>query len=61
VDVIKFSDVRKVDNRRIPTKLTMIPKDKEGQKTILNYEKINYGVNVEPSFFSKQNMRKLSR
>ncbi len=61
VDVIKFSNVREVDNRRIPTKLTMIPKDKEDHKTILNYENIDYGVNVEPGFFSKQNMRKLSR
>lgn len=61
VDVMKFSEIRTLDGRKIPSKLTMIPQDKEGHKTIIKYHDANFNIEIEPSFFSKQNMRKLSR
>ncbi len=61
VDVMKFSEVDKIGERKIPTNLTMIPQEKEGHKTIMKYLSANFNVDMKPAFFSKQNMRKLSR
>lgn len=61
VDVMKFSEVQTLDGRKIPTKLSMIPQAKEGHKTIMKYHEADFNINIEPSFFSKQKMRKLSR
>lgn len=61
VDVMRFSEVDELDNRKIPTKLTMIPQEKDGHKTIMKYHSADFGVDLEAAFFSKQNMRKLSR
>lgn len=60
-ELMKFSEVENMDGRQIPTKLTMIPKDKDGQKTILKYHSNDFGIDIDPGFFSKQNMKKLSK
>ena len=53
------SSVRKMGGRTIPTHLEMIPQNKPGEKTILDYRKIRFNVKIRPSFFSIQNMKRV--
>ena len=54
-----LSDIKKMDDRIMPTHLEMIPADKEGNKTILNFDNIKFNVDLNESFFSQQNMRRV--
>lgn len=54
-----MSDVKVMDNREMPTRLEMIPADKPGQKTIMIFEKMDFDIKIDESFFSQQNMKKV--
>ena len=49
----------KMDDRIIFSHWEMVPYDKPGNKTILDYEKIDFNINIEESFFSEQNMKRV--
>lgn len=53
------SEIRNVGNRTLPSKLTMIPADKEGNKTILELIDMEFDKNIPVSFFSQQNMKRI--
>ena len=54
-----LSDVKQMDDRKLPVKLEMIPTNKQGQKTTLTFSWIKFNLNFNESFFSQQNMRKV--
>jgi len=37
----------------------MIPLDKPGQKTIMDYKKIEFNIKTKASFFSQKNMKRI--
>lgn len=53
------SEIKKLGDRTLPSKLTMIPADKEGNKTILRLIDMEYDKNIPMSFFSQQNMKRI--
>ena len=53
------TEIKKMDDRTIPTHWEMIPEDKPGEKTIMIYEKIDFNIDVKESFFSEQNMKRI--
>ncbi|WP_291858613.1 outer membrane lipoprotein-sorting protein [Marinilabilia sp.] len=54
-----LDEIEDVGDRTIPTRYTVIPANEEGHKTIMKFEKINFGVEMEESFFSIQNMKRM--
>jgi len=54
-----LSDIKKMDDRVIPTRMEMIPADKKGQKTIMIFEDTKFDVPLKEDFFSIQNMKKI--
>jgi outer membrane lipoprotein-sorting protein len=54
-----LSDIKMMGNRKMPTRLEMIPSDKPGQKTVLIFKNIEFDVKIDESFFSQQNMKKV--
>ena len=54
-----LSDIKKMDDRIIPTRMEMIPADKKGQKTIMIFENTDFDVPLKEDFFSIQNMKKI--
>jgi len=54
-----LSEIKQMDDRRIPTRMEMIPADKEEQKTILIFDEIEFNIDLDESFFSQQNMRRI--
>ena len=54
-----LSDIKKMDDRTMPTRLEMIPADEEGNKTILIFNEIDFNIDIKESFFSQQNMKRI--
>ncbi len=54
-----LSDIKKMDDRVMPTRMEMIPADEEGHKTILIFEKVDFDVKIKDNFFSQQNMKRI--
>jgi len=52
-------NVKTMDDRKIPTKIEIIPADKEDQKTIVEINEIEFNIDIKNSFFSQQNMKRL--
>ncbi|MFD2200788.1 outer membrane lipoprotein-sorting protein [Shivajiella indica] len=59
VSTIKASEIKKMDDREIPTLLEMVPADKPGQKTILKYNIVLFNRPLEDNFFTVQSMKDL--
>jgi len=59
VKTMLASRVRKMGGRTIPTHLEMIPQNKPGHKTVLDYQKLKFNIKIRPSFFSVQNMKRV--
>jgi outer membrane lipoprotein-sorting protein len=49
---MRWSDVREFDGRLLPARMEIVPEDKQGHKTELVYDKINFDVDVPESMFS---------
>lgn len=56
---IEFSDLRIFDNRLIASKMILIPADKPDQRTIMNYDDLQFDIDIDESFFTQQNMRRV--
>lgn len=50
--VMRFSDVREMDGRRIPTTTVIEPVDREGHRTEMRYLSIDFDADVPESTFS---------
>jgi len=53
------SDIKKMDDREIPTKIEFIPEDNKGNKTIVILDEVQFNVSISDDFFSQQNMKKV--
>ncbi len=59
VNTMVGSKIKNVGDRMLPLKMEMIPADKPGNKTILEYSKIVFDKPISDRFFSQQNMKKV--
>jgi len=59
INVENGYNLKKMSDRIIPTKIEMIPADEEGKKTVLEFLELEYNIDIDDSFFSKQNMKKV--
>ena len=53
------SDVKTMDGRKIPSRIEIVPADKENQKTVVVIDIIKFNVPMQDSFFSVQNIKRL--
>ena len=49
---MRFEDVREMDGRRVPTRMVIVPLDREGNRTEMRYLEIDFDANVSESTFS---------
>lgn len=59
INIMKASEIKTFDNRKLPSKLEMIPVDKKRHKTIMTYSSITFNEPIEDKFFTLQNMKRL--
>ena len=53
------SNLKKMDGRNIFAHWEMIPEDKPGNKTVMEYDKIQFNIKTDESFYSEQNMKRV--
>lgn len=53
------TNIKQMGGRTITTKMTIKPADEPENQTILEYENIEFGVKLDESFFTIQNMKNL--
>jgi len=59
VNTMIGSKIKNIGDRMLPTKMEMIPADKPGNKTILEYSEIVFDKPISDRFFSQQNMKRV--
>lgn len=59
VNTIVFSDVKNLGGREIPAKMELVPEDKQGHRTVLVQEKVDFNPGLDVSFFSIQNLQQV--
>jgi outer membrane lipoprotein-sorting protein len=55
---MSYSGFRNMGGRLVPTVMDMRPEDKPGERTTVRYEELEFDVDVDPSFFSLQTLRR---
>lgn len=56
---VEFSNITEMDGRVFPAKMTMIPANEPDHRTIMEYETLEFDIDIEASFFTRQNMRRV--
>ena len=59
VNMMTGSEIEEFENRTLPSRYEMIPMDKEGHKTIMIYENVEFNIDIPERFFTIQNMKRL--
>ncbi len=57
INTMTGSQIKNVGDRMLPTKMEIIPANKPGNKTILEYSSIVFDKPINDRFFSQQNMK----
>ena len=55
---MRFGDVRKVGERRVPHHWEMVPLDKEGHRTAIEIHRFDFDVDFDASVFTKRHLTK---
>lgn len=53
------SDIKMLDDRLLPAKMTMVPADKPENATVFEFLDLEFDVKIDDDFFSQQNMKKV--
>lgn len=59
VNTMELTDIQQFGQRKIPTTIIVKPADKENERTILTYQKLEYDIDIDESFFSRANMQRV--
>ena len=59
ISTLLKSDIANVGGKPIPTRLTMVPNQKEGYRTVVTISEGNFSASLDERFFTQQNMKKL--
>ncbi|MBO6517162.1 MAG: outer membrane lipoprotein-sorting protein [Bacteroidia bacterium] len=59
VNTFTASNIRMMGGKMIASKMVILPADKKGQKTILEYKSLDFKTPISDDFFTVQNMKKI--
>lgn len=59
INVMEGFDIQTYDGRTLPRRLRMTPMETPDQYTEMTYEGLEFDIDVDPSFFSQQNMKRI--
>lgn len=60
VNIMKSGDVKVMGNRKITSKIEMIPVNKSGQSTVIIYNSILFDKEISEDFFTVRNMKRIN-
>ena len=58
VNLISKMQGKIMSGRRVPARLECVPAKKKGQRTILNYQQLEFDIPLDDKFFSYQRLQK---
>ncbi len=53
------SEIKQFSDRKLPSKLEILPADKPNQRTVVNILSSDFNTKIDESFFSQQNMKRV--
>lgn len=53
-----FSDIKTFSGKRLPSKMTMVPHNKEHHKTIIEYIELEFDTKIDDDIFTLRNLKK---
>ena len=59
VNTMNSYDVKSYGNRKLASRMEIIPAEKPNQKTVMVVEKYDFDIAIDDSFFSQQNMQRV--
>lgn len=59
VNTMYGKNIKTIGGRTLPTRLELIPADKDGQKTIVEQLALDFNVKLDESYFSVQNLKRV--
>jgi hypothetical protein len=58
---LTYGDPHEVGGRRVPFSMLMVPADKPGESTLVEYQELKFGVTVDPSLFTQRGLRRVAK
>ncbi len=55
--VLMYKEITTFDDRKIPAEMIMIPKNKEGHRTVIRYLDADFDLDIDEDIFSLRNLR----
>jgi outer membrane lipoprotein-sorting protein len=59
INIMSAHDIKTMGGKILPARMEIIPVEEEGHKTILIYNSIEFNVDIQDSFFSISNMKRI--
>ncbi|MCB0738051.1 MAG: outer membrane lipoprotein-sorting protein [Bacteroidetes bacterium] len=59
VSKMEGSNIKEMGGRTMATKLVMTPIEKEGHKTIMTYNELEFDIDIEENFFTPQQLKRI--
>lgn len=59
INVMEMSKIKELGGRLLPTVMEMMPREKPGNKTVLEYQAARFDEPMDDSYFSEQNMKRI--
>lgn len=53
-----FSDIKTFSGKRLPSKMSMVPHNKEHHKTVIEYVELTFDTEIDDSIFTLRNLKK---
>jgi outer membrane lipoprotein-sorting protein len=58
VRTMNFSQIKQIESRWIPMRFHLVPEDKPGESTEIQYNDITFGIDLPKAFFSLQSLQR---
>jgi len=55
---LEYSDFQVMDGRKVPAVMNMVPAGEPGERTTVIYEDLEFNIDLEESFFSRQSLKR---
>ena len=59
VNTMQLDRIEQFGERKVPTRISVIPADKDDERTVLTYQTIELDIDIDEGFFSRANMQRL--
>ncbi len=61
IRTMTFDEVREVDGRRLPMRMTLVPSDAPEQRTEVRYDELELDISVDADLFTRRGLRRIAR